>query len=60
MELERVEFTLEEILAIHQDWIARLYFQDRKTEAEIVAALSQQRLIVTFVSPSIVYSSCIF
>ena len=50
MELERIEFTMEDILAIHRGWIEQLYLQNRKTEAEIVELLSQQRLIVTFVN----------
>lgn len=49
MEFERIEFTMEDILAIHQGWISELYVQERRTEAEIVAALSKQNLIVTYV-----------
>jgi len=47
MDLEQIEFTMEEVLTIHREWIAKLYVQERKTEAEITNLLSHQKLIVT-------------
>ena len=47
MAFESLEFTVEDILNLHQDWITQLYVHDRKTEVEIIRALNEGHLVVT-------------
>ncbi len=49
MEIETLEFTVEDVLNFHKGWITSLYQEDRKTDVEIVGLLHEQRLTVTCV-----------
>jgi hypothetical protein len=47
MEFQSLEFTVEDILLMHRDWITKLYVEERKTEVEIVEQLYERHLVVT-------------
>lgn len=45
--VEENEFTLDEILAMHQGWITHLFSHCKKSEIEIVQLLYERHFIVT-------------
>ncbi|KAH8813052.1 hypothetical protein F5884DRAFT_322150 [Xylogone sp. PMI_703] len=47
MEIENVQFTLEQILNIHRSWITKLYVQECKSEEEIVSILGGRGFQIT-------------
>jgi hypothetical protein len=57
MDLHSFELTLEDILYLHRGWIADLYVQHRKTEAEIVDLVHEFGLRVTYGFPFQICSS---
>jgi hypothetical protein len=52
MEIEEIEFSIEDVLRFHQGWITKLYVEDGMTELEIVQELQERRLTVTFEATS--------
>lgn len=49
------ELTLEDILNLHQQWITKLYMDDRKPVEEIVESLRVRGLFVTYESNAALY-----
>ena len=47
LEVESIEYTIDDILCIHRAWITKLYAEDNKSEVEIVELLYERRLVVT-------------
>lgn len=47
MEVESLEFTLEDILHLHRGWITKVFLEERKTEVEIVELLYEHHLTVS-------------
>jgi uncharacterized protein YutE (UPF0331/DUF86 family) len=48
MEIQNLEWTIEDVLNMHRYWITKLYVEDKKTEEEIVDLLSERRIVVTY------------
>jgi hypothetical protein len=46
MEFQNLEFTLEDMLELHREWISKLYVEDLRSETEIVELLRERRLVV--------------
>ncbi|TAQ86888.1 hypothetical protein B7494_g4779 [Chlorociboria aeruginascens] len=47
MDIQALELTIQEVLAMHKYWITSLYVEDGKSEEEIVALLYERRLTVS-------------
>lgn len=47
MEVDSLQLTIEDILLRHRAWITKLFFEDKKTEVEIVRLLYERRFSVT-------------
>jgi len=47
MEIQKYEFTMDELLVMHRYWITNLYLKEKKSEAEIVLLLQEHQIFVS-------------
>jgi hypothetical protein len=47
MEIQKYEFTMDELLVMHRYWITNLYLKEKKSVQEIALLLQEQQIFVS-------------